>query len=235
MRNMVREAEKTADRTEGSDGSILPSMKTFMDDIHYCLMRSSKSTNFLVQSLVKRIEWARMKFKAAKSISVSLTEGRVSPQSLHWWRAHPNIARATGKKSWGGMLCHWLTDTVERRYTKSCPRASKLLKMHPSPENSRCRAFSRDFWHRFSGPCRCVRHHYVQDKCYGTPGKQQYLQMAWCTKEPQKWSSIFLFSQVNTSNHSTDRGIQGGKGRTFPHDTGFQWSSCLKSRAWSVI
>ena len=49
--------------------------------------------------------------------------------------------------------CHWLRYTMERRYTKSCPMASKLLKIDVCLGNWMCGAFSLDFCHGFFGPC----------------------------------------------------------------------------------
>ena len=95
-----------------------PPMNAFMDDIT-CLVRSSKSTSSLLHSRSKLIKWARMKFKAAKSRSVSLTKGRVSSQSFTIDDEHiPTLQKQQVKCLGGGTLCHWLTDTVERRYTK---------------------------------------------------------------------------------------------------------------------
>ena len=78
---IVRGAEKTADETKSFGGSILPPVKAFMNGIT-CLVRSSKSTSSLLQSLAKLIKWARMKFKAAKSRSMSLPKGRRCLQNV---------------------------------------------------------------------------------------------------------------------------------------------------------
>ena len=55
MEMIVREAEKTRDETEESDGSILPPMKALFEHTN-CLERSSKTTSFLLQSVPKLIK-----------------------------------------------------------------------------------------------------------------------------------------------------------------------------------
>ena len=81
MEKVWKGVEKMADRTEASDGSILPPIKVFNDDITI-LMLSSTSTISLLPRLMKLIKWARMKFQAAKSRSTSHTKGRGSSQSF---------------------------------------------------------------------------------------------------------------------------------------------------------
>ena len=184
--------------------------------------------------MAKLIKWARMKFKAARSKGVSLTKGRVSSQSFTIGDEHIPTLWQQPVKCLGGWYALPLT---ERHHGKEI---HKVLSEGLQPiENlglpGKFKVWWLSIWTSVSDSLvhAVLHHHYDQDGSYGTPGKQP--QMAWCTKELHKWCSIFLFSQANTSNHVSYRGIQGGKGKAFPDDPWFQWSSCSKREALSVL
>ena len=156
----------------------------------------------IIVKSAKIIKWARMKFKAEKSRSVSLTKGWVPSQPftfdnehiLTLWQQKVKVLEVV-------MLCHWLTDVVERRYTKSCWRVSKLLKIQACLENSRCGAFrSATDSLAHAG----IRQHYDQD-LYSLSGKTSYRQISWsaAAEVPVKFQSDWksLNPNLTASRH----------------------------------